>query len=724
MSSALGNTAPGNAAPLDLASPARPDDDEINLLEYWQILRERQWLVLGVLGAVVLLTLVFTLLATPIYRAGTTLQIERDTMKVTSFEGITPVESPQDRDFYQTQYELLQSRSLATRVIQDLKLIDHVEYAKSIKAVDERLSAKTGVDAAPATAQKAREQAVVEPVLKALTIEPVRNSRLVKVNFDSPDPQLAARVANAYAEAFIAANLERRFEASSYATKYLEERLAQLKARLEDSERELVLFSEREQIVSVGEGSPSLSAQNLSQLNAALATVQDQRIKAEAKWKQASTVNGLGLPEVVQNLLVQKLREQRAVLASEYQEKLGTYKPDYPDMVRLRGQIAELDSQVATEIANIRGAIQANYDSARGQEALLREQIATLTGDVLDLQGRSIQFNILKRETDTNRQIYDALLQRYKEIGVAGGVGANNISVIDRAIVPEKRHSPRLALNLAVGLLLGSFLGVLVAFLLHHLDRTVKTPDALRELIGRPVLGVIPLLAEGTTPAQAANDLRSPFAEAYRSLRTALQFSTPHGLPHSLLVTSANAAEGKSTTALELARNIAQLGKRVVLIDADLRNPSVHRLLGLANGTGLSNVLAGAAEASAALQSLGDIKLSVMTSGPLPPSPPELLAGDRLSALMHTLRQDFDVIVLDGPPVLGLADAPLLAHRVEATLLVAAAEQTRGDALQIALQRLLSVRAHVLGSLLTSFDLQRKGEGYGYTYYSYGESDR
>ncbi|MGY1425115.1 CpsD/CapB family tyrosine-protein kinase [Lysobacter sp. A289] len=252
----------------------------------------------------------------------------------------------------------------------------------------------------------------------------------------------------------------------------------------------------------------------------------------------------------------------------------------------------------------------------------------------------------------------------------------------------------------------------------------MKSPDALRALTGRPVLGVVPLLAEGTSPAQAAADLRSPFAEAYRSLRTALQFSTQHGLPHSLLVTSTNAAEGKSTTALELARNIAQLGKRVVLVDADLRNPSIHRLLGLANGVGLSNVLAGASEAAAALQMLDDPKLTVMTSGPLPPSPPELLAGDRFAALLHALRQDFDVIVLDGPPVLGLADAPLLAHRVEGTLLVVAAEQTRSDALQISLQRLLSVRASVLGTLLTSYDLQRKGEGYGYTYYSYGGSGR
>ena len=702
------------------------DDDEIDLLEYWNILRERQWLVLGVAAAILAIALVVTLLATPIFRAGTTLQIERDTMKVTSFEGIAPVESPTDRDFYQTQYELLQSRTLATRVVQDLRLVEHAEYADTIESVDERVE-EEGL--APGAAQQARERAVADAVLEQLTIEPVRNSRLVKVNFDSPDPQLAARTANAWAEAFIESNLERRFEAASYATEYLEERLAQLKARLEDSERAVVDFSAAEEIVSVGEGSPSLSAQNLSQLNTALAKAQDLRIHAESKWQQASSGNGLGLPQVVANLLVQKLREQRAGIVAEYQQNLGTYKPDYPDMVRLQGQIEELDAQINAEVGNIRDSIRSEYDAALAQETLLREQMNQVTGDVLDLQGRSIQYNILRREADTNREIYDALLQRYKEIGVAGGVGANNVSVIDRALIPNKRHSPRLALNLAIGLLLGAFAGVLAAFVLHFLDRTVKNPAALRQLISRPVLGVIPKLADGTEPAQAAKDLRSPFAEAYRSVRTALQFATPHGLPNSLLITSANASEGKTTTAVELARNIAQMGKRVVLVDADLRNPSIHKVFGLTNGKGTSSVLAGAADAADVVQAaegsaLAVPGLSVVTSGPIPPSPPELLAGDRLPQLLAHLAGQFDMVVLDGPPVLGLADAPLLGNQAEATVLVAAAEQTRSDALKVAEERMVSARAHVLGTLLTRFDLKRHGEGYGYTYYSYGDAGR
>lgn len=710
-----------DGAPPPQAQPAR-DDDEINLLEYWQILRERQWLVAGIAATVFVLALVFTLLATPVFRASSTLQIERETMKIMDVEGITPTESPMDRDFYQTQYELLQSRSLALRVIQDLKLIGHAQFAKTIAAVDESLEQAPKSNAAP-TKQQARERALVAPVLKALTIEPVRNSRLVRVNFDSPDPLLAARVANAYAEAFIASNLERRFDASSYARKYLEERLAQLKGRLEDSEKALVEFATDEQIVSVGEDAPSLSAQNLSELNASLAQAQATRIRAEAAWTQASAGSGMGLPQVVASPLIQKLRESRSTLAAEYQQKLRTFKPDYPDMQRLAGQIAETDRQIGGEIANIRSAIRSEYESARAQERLLETRLGGLKGDVLDLQSRSIQYNILKREAQTNRELYDGMLQRYKEIGVVGNVGANNISVIDRAEAPERPHSPRLALNLAVGLLLGGFAGVLAAFLLHHLDRAVHSPAVLAKTVSVPVLGAIPRLADGTTPVQAAADLRSPFAESYRSVRTALQFSTTNGLPHALLVTSPSASEGKSTTAMELARNIAQLGRRVVLVDADLRNPSLHRLNGLSNAQGLSNVLAGGAAVLDVVQGTADARLSIVTSGPLPPSPPELLAGERLPALIHELSQAFEVIVLDGPPVLGLADAPLLASQVEATLLVAAAGKTRTDSLQGALHRLQSVQARVVGTLLTQFDVERKGAAYGYggyAYYSYG----
>jgi capsular exopolysaccharide synthesis family protein len=709
------NTDTQTALGLTTAPQSERDPDEIDLLQYWNILRNHRWLVAGIVGAVVALVIVLTLLATPIFRASSLVQIERESLQVVNVEGVVPAEQGYfGDDFYQTQYELLASNSLALRVVQDLNLTQDAYFKPMLVGVGDELPV--------AQRQEERQRVLADALLGGVNIEPVRNSRLVRINYDSPDPKVAARISNAWGQAFIASNLERRFEASSYARKYLEERLAQLKAKLEDSEKALVRFAAQEQIVSVGEDKPSLSAQNLSELNASLAKAQDERIRAEAEWTQASRGDGAGLPQVVADPLIQRLREQRSRVQAEYQEKLRTFKPDYPDMLRLSGEIAEIDRQIAGEVANIRASIKARYEAAEAQESLLSERIGGLKGDVLDLQSRSIQYNILKRESETNRQLYDGLLQRYKEIGVAGGVGANNIFVVDRAQVPEAPYKPSLFRNLVLGLAVGMMLGVLAAFARHYLDRTIHSPKSLEALTHRPVLGVIPRLGSGVTPAQASVDLRSPFAEAYRSVRTALQFATSHGLPYSLLVSSAGPSEGKTTTAMELARNIAQLGRRVVLVDADLRNPSVHKLLGVSNGVGLSNILAGAATAETAVQATKDAGLSVITSGPLPPNPPELLAGDGLIALLESLRQHYDMVVLDGPPVLGLADAPLLGHRAEATLLVATAEQTRTDALQGAMQRLLAARARVLGSVLTRFDL-RRGGGYGYggyTYYNYG----
>ena len=697
-----------------LAMDLQPPDHGLEFLqEYWKILRSHRWVVLGVVAGVLVASLVLTLLTTPIYRALSTIQIKPDTIKVVKSEGVTSADAAYDRDYYQTQYELLRSDALALRVIQDAQLIDQPAFRGNAPVLAGKRS--------PAQTLAAQE-AAVGTVLGALTIEPIRNSQLVRINYDSPDPQLAARVANAYAEAFIASNIEGRFDATAYAKKYLEQRLAELQAKLEDSEKQLVSFAEQQQIVSVGGDSPSLSAQNLGELNGMLAKAQAERIRAEADLHQAEVGSGLGLPQVVDNSLIQELRKERAALASQYEDKLALYKPDFPEMLQLKSKIAESDRAVASEVGNIRSSVVSRYRAARDQEDMLVRRINLLKGDVLDLANRSIRYNILKREIATNQQLYDALLQRYKEIGVAGGIGANNISVVDRAKVPGRPYKPDLRRNLLLGLMLGLALGMLVALALHQTDRRIHSAKALEALTGLPGLGVIPLLDPGVTPNTASADPRSPFSEAYRSVRTALQFSSSHGLPRTMLVTSAGAGEGKSTTAAELGRNIAQLGRRVALVDADLRNPSLHKVFEKVNTVGLSNVLAGAATISAACQATDIPNLTLVTSGPLPPNPPELLGGERLVALLEELGKTHDVVLMDGPPVLGLADAPLLAGRAEATLLVVTANVTRKDSIHSALQRIAATHSRVIGTLLIRFDMRSKGEyGYhGYDYFSYG----
>ncbi len=722
----------------ELRQAEAPASDEINLLDYWAILVKRRWTVIGLALLMLFAAFVNTLLTTPIFRAGATIQIDRETLNVVNVEGVTPQGATNDWEFYETQYQLLRSRSLAERVASQLRLGSDPSMRQQAQPSpwSALLGSLFGGQKKPDPAKAATAVAVEDDrnyagaISGGLTIEPVRDSRLVNILFDSPDPQFAARAANAVAESFIATNLERRFDASSYAKGYLEDRLAQLKQKLEDSEKELVAFAQKEQILSAT-SNQTLIEQNLGELNSAVGQAQGARIRAEARWRQAQASRGAALPaEMLDSSNVRPLQDRRSTLQGSFQEKLRVYKPEYPEMKQLQAQIAEIDRQIASEIEAIKLTVKAEYDAALTQETLLREQLTQIKAETLDLQSRSIDYNILQREVTTNRELYDGLLQRYKEIGVAGGVSSNNVSIVDRAQVPGGPFKPDMRRNLMIGLLVGFFLGVLLALLLEYLDDTVKSPEDIEKKLRLVHLGVIPKLGKDITPADALTDVRSGFAEAYRSVRTALQFSTESGVPSVLVITSTQPGEGKSTTAKSLARNFALLGKRVLLIDADLRNPSLHRVFDLDNAMGLSNCLSGAAKPGQCIHRVDQAGISVMLSGPLPPNPAELLAGPRMISLLTQANERFDQIIIDAPPVLGLADAPILGNLAKGTLLVVEAGRTRVGAVNTTIKRLLGARARLLGAVLTKFDAKSAGYGYGYggygynsyQYYGYGDS--
>lgn len=707
------------AMPAGIAPPASGDDDEISLLDYWQILRKRGWVVLGIAGIALCIALVGTLLTTSEFRATTSLQIDRDTIQVVQVQGLQPIESFNDQNFYQTQYDLLKSRSLAQRVVTRLDLAHNPEFERLLRPSPwAKLLALMHPGSEAKTVGTARDSQLANALLGMVSIEPVLNSRLVRIHIDTPDPAFSARVANAYAQAFIQSNLERRMDASSYAKTYLQDHLQQLKQRLEDSDQELVAFAQKQQIVNIS-NKQSLVGQQLEDLNKALADAEQDRYKAEARWRQVQAAPSDALPQVLSDPVVQKLRQNYSEMAAKYQDQLRLYKPAYPEMQQSKARLDELHGQIAVQIAAIKGSIQGDYVAAKARQDLLHQRVADLKQQVLDLEQRSIRYNILKREVDTNRQLYDGLLQRYKEIAVAGGVGINNISVVDRAEVPTSRYSPSLKVNFSIALVIGLFGGAVLALLLERLDDTIKSDDDIEHKLGLPMLGVIPRLRD-QTPQQALTDARSGFAEAYRSTRTALQFATADGAPRVLLITSTRPGEGKSTTASALAHNFAQLGRRVLLIDADLRNPSQHREGHVDNSRGLSNVLAGAMTWREVVHVPEATGPAVMACGPLPPNPAELLAGPRLAALLGEARAEYDFVILDSPPVLGLADAPLLGHLAAGTVLVIEAGATRFDHVRDALKRLAVSRTHLVGAVLTKLDPRHAGYGYGANYYAYG----
>lgn len=720
-----------------VSAPADADEFNIDLIGLWHILLKRRWTIAAAIALAFVTGLIISLLITPIYRASSSVQIDRELMNVTTNDAGPVTDYWMDPDYINTQYQILQSRELASRVLSDMGYQDEKRFATVFKP-----SAARQLLASFSSKPDAKSKRTVDPIAeknKAISrvgtfkagysIEPIRNTRLVRIHYNSPDPTFAIQAANSLAEAYQNRNLETRFDTSNYAKTYLEDQLKQLKIRLEDSEAQLVRFAEKEQIVSTGNDEDgSLPEQNIGALNAALAKAKEDRIRAQSKWQQAqSSGSSVAFGEIGGNSIIRSLQESRSKLMTEYQNKLSTYKPAYPLMVQLKAQIDDIDKQIALEIGSIKSAIRGEYEAAQQNENMIAAQISSLTGEALNLKTRSIQYNVYKREVDTNRQLYDATLQRYKEIGVAAGVGLNNIVIVDKAVSAGK-FNPNIPLNLAISLFLGLIGGVLLALLLEYLDDTLKNPEDVEKRLKLPVLGVIPKLSKNVTLEAATADIRSAFSEAYRSVRTSLQFSTSRGVPRSLLVTSASPSEGKSTAALTLARNFTQLGKRVLLIDADMRKPSIHKKMAMENNMGLSNFLAGAVPLTDVLRYTDIPGLTIITTGPLPPNPAELLHDDNMRVLLEHGIALYDQIIIDGPPVMGLADAPILANHMEGVMLVVEAGVTRKAYALNSIKRLKSAHAYIVGVLINKYETKHAaygfGQGYGaYDYYGYGSEE-
>jgi polysaccharide biosynthesis transport protein len=728
----------GPARPLEIAADAESEDDAIDLRALWHVILKRRWTILTFTLIVVTAVVTATYLTTPIYRASLTLQIDTEDLKVVQIEEVSPAAGGgRSWDYYQTQYALLKSRSLALRVVNELGWTNPPapapEPAPSVLAQARQWLSdwlpKTSEASPDPPPEAARIEGIISGFLGGLTVEPVRDSRLVRLHYDSPDPKLAAAALNTLAKNYIELNLERRFEASSYARNFLQERLQQVKARLEDSERELIQFAREQEIVQV-DNQQNIVNQTLTTTNQALSEAEKRRIAAEAIYRQMLATRGQGLSQVLESKIIQTLKETKARLEAQYQENLTIYKPAYPAMVQLRNQIGQVNSMINQEIGNLREAITANYEAARTEEALLRSSLEQTKGDVMELQDRSIQLNILRREVDTNRQLYDGLLQRFKEVGVAAGVGTNNISIVDEAKTPAGPYKPNLPRNALLALMLGLLGGVGLAFLFEHLDDTFHQPEDLEKLLGVPVLGIIPRIRDKDRPRGderpialiGLDDLRSAFAEAYRSVRTALQFSTANGVPRLLTVTSAMSGEGKSTTILSLAIQFAQTGKRTLLIEGDLRKPAIHRFLQLDNQVGLTNYLVGEDLRPVDIARPTHVpNLFAITSGPLPPNPAELLASARMVALLALAAEKFDQVIVDSPPLLGLADALIIGNLCEGTLLTVEMGSTPRGYVQGAFKRLRGARVPVLGTVLTK--LEARGGAYGYGGYHYYQSN-
>ncbi len=703
--------APGDLPPGGLPQPNRArlavHGNQLDVHGLLRIVREWRWLILAAAVLGLAAAIIVTMLTTPLYRSYVTLEVNPPQVQVLDKDD-QQSQSFQSWDFIATQVGLLQSRAVAERTAQDLNLVANPAVVGSEGAIPERLARATGV------------------VAGGLNVTMPEEGTLIRYSYTSPDPQLAATIANGVADSFINAGLQRRFESSAYARQFLERQINKTRSDLEKSEQSLARYAQAEGIITLGgsgqgsSGSPeagnSLQGDSLAALNAALAQATARRVAAEGAYRAAAASG----PGSAVTTSTQGLRNARATLEAEYSEKRASLQPEHPEMISLRQRIDELGQQIAREASQVSSGVNntlgAEYRGAAAAERALQGRVNALKGQVLDLRGRSVRYGILQREVDTNRSLYDALLGRYKEIGVAGGIGTSPISIVDRAEPAGSPFKPNLPRNLLAGLALGLVGGLGAAVGLDLLRDTIRTREDMRTKLGLACIGQIP---KRQTKGDFVDDLKDPgslVSEAYSATAAALRFTTEHGAPRVMMVTSTSPAEGKSSSALALAQNFARRGVNVLLIDSDLRKPAFRAAN---DDIGLTKLLTNEENLLAHVAPTQFDNLSLLPCGTLPPNPADLLATARFGMIIEEATQHFQMVIVDSPPVMGLADAPLIAHTCRNVLFVIESGKTRTRQAAEALNNLEASGAHLIGGLLTK--ASETNGNYSYYNYRYGE---
>jgi succinoglycan biosynthesis transport protein ExoP len=734
----------GSAAESRGAPPSGPpvvNDgvDDVHLLDYLKVLYIRRWTVGTVFLVIFLGVLVYTFTVTPRYEARTRLLIESDDPNVVSFKEVIE-EGASKADYYQTQYTILESRALARKTIDTLGLwrspllqdsrweIDGI-FGRAASSVWTALGHERGPVRSEGITETLAQSRVIDRFLEQLTIAPIRNSRLVDVKFRSSDPDVATRVANVLARAYIDQNLDYKFGASKEATSWLEDRLAEQRAQVEKAEAALQQYREQHDAIPL-EDRENIVVQKLGDLNAAVTKAKTERLQKEAVYRQITAIgnNQAALdtfPAILANQFIQQQKSELANLQREQAQLADKLGDRHPEMIKIQSAIQTAQAKLQGEIANVGQAIRTEYEAALTQE---RGLIAALDQQKLEAQSmnrKAIEYSVLDRDVKSSRQMYDGLLQRAKETGIAGELKASNIRVVDQAERPRKPVTPQPFVNLSLALLGGIVFACGLAFFFEYMDSRIKSPDELTTHLGLAPLGLIPTLGKnwhGSEPL-INNGVPQNFAEAFRALRTNVLFSFAEEGPRTLVVTSTGPGEGKTTVASNLATGFAMAGERTLLVDADMRRPGVHDVFKCQREPGLSNVLVGNAKPSESMKKSDVPGLWVMASGHIPPNPAELLASRQFRDLLRSLGEHFDYIVIDTPPVMVVTDAVVAAHVASGVVFVVEAEIVSRHAAKTAVQHLANGRARFLGGVLNKVNVEAHGYYYsdyvdsGYSYY-------
>ncbi len=719
-----------------------PDyEDEIDLRDLLDVLLRRKWTVITCLLVCFFTAVLVTFSMTPQFKATGSIKVSAQAGNLTNFENVD-ASALKTMEFQQTQVKMLQSEQLANRVIERLELASHKVFNPALEAKPGEAQASGLMDTLKGfiradekgdeidlLSEEAREQVLQNSMLgrfrEQFGVTPVKNSELIEVSFASPDPELSAAIVNSAMDAFLDMHMDGNLKASRDAGKFLEKQIHAAQVKLEKSEQDLQAFARKIGIVSL-DPKTNLTFRQMEEFNEALAKARADRIAKEARYNQNQGPEGGELTQIMDNKLIQDLKSQHATLRAEY-ENLGiTFKPDYPQMRQLKARMDDIEARIATEKRGIFETIKNDYLTALKTELFLETKTEEQKQKSLDLEGQATQYKIYEREVETNKSIYQSLLQRAKEIEATVGATMTNIQVIDAARAPLYPYKPRVAMNLLLGIALGLMGGMGAAFLLEHFDNTIKNPDELVDRFRIPVLGVIPYDKEAVDNRAAMalkfyQDPRSPVAEAFRTTMTSVRLSVADDPPKTLLLTSIQPGAGKSSLSVNTALSYVSEDEKCLLIDVDLRKPSLHKVLSDGDkSVGLSSVLSGLVKLGEAIQPTDFPNLDYIGSGPLPPNPAEMLSSKRMRQLLGVVAQKYDRVILDGPPYQGFAEILVLAHMVDGVILVTTEEDTPREGVKHFRNAINNIGGRILGAIINKAG-RKKGLGsYGsYKYYAY-----
>jgi succinoglycan biosynthesis transport protein ExoP len=670
--------------------------------EYLWLFLRRKWVVITTFFAVVLVTMFVTFRQTPMYRASTTLIIEPQYPKVLDLNDV--IQSNARDDYYNTQYQIIQSYAIAQDVFR-------LCYPDSFEAW------QAGVKAATSSGKRVLDDPVenLRTRIKVLTIP---NSRLVQVYLDDPKPREACRLVNAIAEAYVRHNLEDRLSTSKDAVNWLSEQLEVLKAELELSENNLLKYMEQEKILGIGE-KQDMVEMKLQDLNERYTETHIERLEKEALLNDVKDLLNRGemieaVPKIMENPLIQELKKTYFELEIEVSRLSSQYKDDYPKLVRLRSQMAQMKERLHTEVQKLVESLDMEYQVLCAREQALEKAVEKQKNEALGVSKKAIQYNILKREADTDRQMYELVLQRLKETDLAGNIQANNIRIIDEAKVPQDPVRPRKKVNAVLSMIVGLMLGLSAALGVEYFDTTIKSRDDLEHHISQPILGVIPSFQNRGSHSQ-----QELIAECFRTLRTNLRFLLPDTKFKAFVVTSSQAGEGKSTIVYHLGRYFADAGIKVLIVDGDLRFPSLEKMFQVEKSLGLADIFLSSNGYQQMILSTEVKHLSLMPSGTLPSNPSELLGSEIMRNFVESVRKEYDLVLIDSPPVLSVSDSLVLASLVENVLLVVRQGKATYPTVRKAISQLEQVKAKVAGVIFNDIDLKTEGY-YGRYYHYYG----